>query len=85
MNNNNEFMQWVSAELAELEAPKDGGLWSCYLSDKVRILRQALLHGDELLYDIEMASLDGDAYRWEDLSNQMRMRDAAIEAAGAVL
>ena len=86
MNNNNEFMQWVCAELAYLEAPmKDGGVWSCYLSDKVRILRQALLHGDELLYDIEMASLDGDAYRWEELTAEMRMRDAAIEAAGAVL
>jgi hypothetical protein len=81
-----KFTQWVSAELAELEAPmNDGGLWSCYLSDKVRILRAAVQHGDELLYDVEMASLDGDAYRWEELTLAIKQRDSIITEAQGVL
>jgi hypothetical protein len=78
----NGFTTWARNTLAELEAPiQGGGLQSCYHSDSIRILRAAVQHGDELLYDIEMASLDGDAYRWEDLSRQMRQRDAqAVQA-----
>tara|TARA_R110000868_G_scaffold149231_1_gene371505 strand:- start:565 stop:804 length:240 start_codon:yes stop_codon:yes gene_type:complete len=75
--NNFTFTTWASNTLAELEAPTGGGLQSCHHSDHIRILRAAVRHGDELLYDIEMASLDGDAYRWEDLSNQMRQRESA--------
>jgi hypothetical protein len=76
------FSAWAAAALAELEAPSEGGgLQGCYHSDHIRILRAAVQHGDELLYDVEMASLDGDAYRWEDLSRQMRQRDAAAVQA----
>jgi len=84
-----EFTQWVSAELAELEAQiNDGGLWSCYLSDKVRILQHALRHGDEMKYELDMVSLiessfdswDGDSYRWEELTLDIKQRDAAIAA-----
>ena len=58
MENNNEFRQWVCAELAELEAPmKDGGIWSGYLSDRVWILKHALRHGDENKYLSEMENL----------------------------
>ena len=77
--NHNQFQKWVYRTLAELEAPtSSGGLQSCYHSDHIRILRQAMQHGDELLYEIEMASLDGDAYRWEELSHEMRLRDAKV-------
>ena len=64
MKNNNEFMQWVCAELADLEAPwqhggpmKDAGPWNSYLSDKVWILQDALRHGDEDKYLSEMGNL----------------------------
>jgi hypothetical protein len=78
----NSFKTWAAAALAELEAPSEGGgLQGCYHSDHIRILRAAVQHGDELLYDVEMASLDGDAYRWEDLSRQMRQREAAAVQA----
>ncbi len=81
-NEQSAFPAWAAATLAELEAPSEGGgLMSCYHSDHIRILRAAVMHGDELLYDVEMASLDGDAYRWEDLSRQMRQRDAAAVQA----
>ena len=78
----NSFKTWANAALAELEAPiQGGGLQSCHHSDHIRILRAAVQHEDELLYDVEMASLDGDSYRWEDLSRQMRQRDAeAVKA-----
>ena len=76
------FLAWAAATLAELEAPiQGGGLQSCYHSDHIRILRAAVQHGDEILYEVEMASLDGDAYVWEDLSRQMRQRDAAAVQA----
>lgn len=74
----NAFTTWARSTLAELEAPTGGGLQSCYQSDHIRLLRAAVQHGDELRYDVEMASLDGDAYRWEDLSNQMWLRDATL-------
>ena len=55
---NNEFMQWLSAELAELEAPvKDDEFWIGYRSHKVRILRHALQHGDEDKYLSEEGNL----------------------------
>jgi len=74
----NDFTTWASNTLAELEAlTETGALTGVYCHDHIRILRAAVRHGDELFYDIEMASLDGDAYRWEDLSAQMRQRDAA--------
>ena len=58
MENNNEFIQWVCAELAELEAPmKDVELWSGYRSDKVWILKHALQHGDEDKYLSEEGNL----------------------------
>jgi len=81
-----EFTQWVSAELAELEAQmNDGGLWSCYLSEKVRILRHALRHGDEMKYELDMASLDGDSYRWEELTLAIKQRDSIIAEYDGVL
>jgi hypothetical protein len=76
----NDFTTWARNTLTELERPRKG-FWSLYRHDHIRILRAAVQHGDELRYDIEMASLDGDAYRWEDLSNQMRQRDAAAVQA----
>ena len=74
------FQRWASDTLAELEAPTGGGLQSCHHSDHIRILRAAVRHGDELRYDVEMASLNGDAYRWEELSREMRLRDAVVAA-----
>ncbi len=76
MNDINGFKTWASDTLAELERPRKG-FWSLYQHDHIRILRAAVQHGDELLYDVEMASLNGDAYLWEDLSAQMRQRGAA--------
>ena len=74
------FQRWASSTLAELEAPTGGGLQSCHHSDHIRILRAAVRHGDELKYEVEMASLNGDAYRWEELSREMRLRDAVAVA-----
>lgn len=78
----NDFTTWASKTLAELETlTETSRLTGVYCHDHIRILRAAVRHGDELLYDIEMASLDGDAYRWEELSREMRLRDAAAVQA----
>ena len=78
----NSFTTWASNTLAELESlTETGRLTGVYCHDHMSILYAAVRHGDELRYDIEMASLDGDAYRWEELTAEMRQRDAAAVQA----
>ena len=74
--NNESFIKWVQATLAELEAPRPGGgLMTAAHADHIAILRRALRHEDELQYDLDMARMSNDLSRCEMIEWEIRERD----------
>jgi hypothetical protein len=77
----NTFQKWCSDELKAIETQlrETGTPMSTYLVDKIRHLKAAIWHGDELQYELDIAVLESNEYEINRILLKMRERDLAGE------